>query len=167
MTTRVASPTKKSFFFCWIRDQIDICKHLYLCFFPRRMFRNSATTPAIELLIPKSSALQKNLWCTHCSVAKRQQFSCAPPRHWVWKKWFHAVEFAVAGAVTKFVFFYSSHRSYERVVFSHIYTSTGIQQETNVAIDRCDPYASATDRVRQHRVECPSPPPGWSASNAE
>ena len=38
-------------------------------------FRNSAVTPA-STLIKKSTTLRSSLWCSHCSVAKRLQFSC-------------------------------------------------------------------------------------------
>ena len=44
-------------------------------FFVRTTFRNSAITPA-SLLIRKSSTLRFTLWCSHDSVAKREQFSC-------------------------------------------------------------------------------------------
>ena len=37
--------------------------------------RNSAITPALPL-IRKSTTLRSTLWCSHYSVAKRQQFSC-------------------------------------------------------------------------------------------
>ena len=42
--------------------------------FLRKMFRNSAATPASPL-IRKSTTLRSTLWCSHYSVAKRQQFS--------------------------------------------------------------------------------------------
>ena len=45
-------------------------------FFLRTTFRNSAITPASSL-IKKSTSLRSSLWCSHCSVAKRQQFSCS------------------------------------------------------------------------------------------
>ena len=44
-------------------------------FFLRTTFRISAITPASPL-IEKSTTLRSSLWCSHCSVAKRQQFSC-------------------------------------------------------------------------------------------
>ena len=44
-------------------------------FFLRTTFRVSAITPASPL-IEKSTTLRSSLWCSHCSVAKRQQFSC-------------------------------------------------------------------------------------------
>ena len=44
-------------------------------FFLRMTFRNSAITRASPL-IKKSTTLQSSLCCSHCSVAKRQQFSC-------------------------------------------------------------------------------------------
>ena len=43
--------------------------------FLRTAFRNSAITPASPL-IKKSTTLRSSLWCFHCRVAKRQQFSC-------------------------------------------------------------------------------------------
>ena len=46
-----------------------------LPFFLRTTFRNYAVTPASPL-IKKSTALRSSLWCSHCSLAKRQQFSC-------------------------------------------------------------------------------------------
>ena len=42
--------------------------------FLRKMFRNSAATPASPL-IRKSTTLRSTLWCSHYSVSKRQQFS--------------------------------------------------------------------------------------------
>ena len=44
-------------------------------FFLRTTFRNSATTPASPL-IENPTTLRSSLWCSHCSVTKRQQFSC-------------------------------------------------------------------------------------------
>ena len=44
-------------------------------FFLRTTFRTSVITPASPL-IKKSTTLRSSLWCSHCSVAKRQQFSC-------------------------------------------------------------------------------------------
>ena len=44
-------------------------------FFVRTMFRNSPRTPASPL-IGKSTTLRSTLWCSHYSVAKRQQISC-------------------------------------------------------------------------------------------
>ena len=44
-------------------------------FFLRTTFRNSVITPA-SCLIEMSTTLRSSLWCSHCSVAKRQQFSC-------------------------------------------------------------------------------------------
>ena len=41
----------------------------------RTTFRNSAITPASPL-IKKSTTLRLSRWCSHCSVAERQQFSC-------------------------------------------------------------------------------------------
>ena len=43
--------------------------------FLRTTFRNSAITPASPL-IKKSTTLRSSLWCSHCSLAKRPQFSC-------------------------------------------------------------------------------------------
>ena len=43
--------------------------------FLRTTFRHSAITPASPP-IEKSTTLRSSLWCSHCSVAKRQQFSC-------------------------------------------------------------------------------------------
>ena len=43
--------------------------------FLRTTFRHSTTTPASPL-IKKSTTLRSSLWCSHCSVTKRQQFSC-------------------------------------------------------------------------------------------
>ena len=76
-TTCVASPTKKRSRFC---GQIHDWKHLYLRFFLRAMFRSSPKTPASPL-IRKSTTLRSTLWCSHYSVAKRQQFSCPLRRH--------------------------------------------------------------------------------------
>ena len=44
-------------------------------FFLRTTFRISAITPASPL-IEKFTTLRSSLWCSHCSVGKRQQFSC-------------------------------------------------------------------------------------------
>ena len=44
-------------------------------FFLRMTFRNSAITRASPL-IKKSTTLRLSRWCSHCSVAERQQFSC-------------------------------------------------------------------------------------------
>ena len=43
--------------------------------FLRTTFRNSAITPTSPL-IEKSTTPRSSLWCSHYSVAKRQQFSC-------------------------------------------------------------------------------------------
>ena len=44
-------------------------------FYSRTTFRISAITPALPL-IEKSTTLRSSLRCSHCIVAKRQQFSC-------------------------------------------------------------------------------------------
>ena len=49
-------------------------------FFSRMTFRNFAKTPA-STLIGNSTSLRSTLWCSHYSVAKRQQFSCPLRRH--------------------------------------------------------------------------------------
>ena len=72
--TCVAPPTKKCHFRFYA--QIYDWKHLYLCIFLVPTFRRSATTSA-TLLIPKCTTRRWTLGCSNCSVAKRQQFSCA------------------------------------------------------------------------------------------
>ena len=72
--TCVASPTKKNLI-CRFSGEIHDWKHLLLSFFLRKMLRVSAVTPASRLL-EKSTTLRSSIWCSHCSVAKRQQFSC-------------------------------------------------------------------------------------------
>ena len=72
--TCCTSHTKMIFrrFFAQIYDW----KHLYLCIFLGTTFCRSAATSA-TLLIPKCTTRRWTLGCSNCSVAKRQQFSCA------------------------------------------------------------------------------------------
>ena len=72
--TCVASPTKKKSEKPIFRTNPRLEAPLPPFFF-RRTYHISAITPASPL-IEKSTTLRSSLWCSHCSVAKRQQFSC-------------------------------------------------------------------------------------------
>ena len=70
----IASPTKKNRTADY-SDKPTTGSTSTSVFFLSAMFCNSAITPA-SLLIRKSSTLRFTLWCSHDSVAKREQFSC-------------------------------------------------------------------------------------------
>ena len=76
--TGVASPTKKKQK-AYSADKSTTGSTFTAVFFTyvRAKFRNSAMTPASPL-IKKSTTLRSSLWCSRCSVAKRQQFSSCP-----------------------------------------------------------------------------------------
>ena len=69
--TCVASPTKKTK--KPIMPTNARLKARLPAFFLRTMFRNSARTPASPPIIRKSTTLRSTVWCSHYSVAKRQQ----------------------------------------------------------------------------------------------
>ena len=54
------------------------------------IFRNSAIAPASPL-IRKSTTLRPTLWCSNCSVTKRQQFSCPLGTATLSLKWVNVV----------------------------------------------------------------------------
>ena len=72
--TCVASDTKKNMK-SRFSGQISTTGSTSTSVFLGTTFRISAITPASPL-IEKSTTLQSSLWCSHCSVARRQQFSC-------------------------------------------------------------------------------------------